>query len=132
MTTNGDQSANAQHGLLDRGECWRCRLTSRQTWVTVAVVAAGLVAGIAATRSMAIGHDSMNYSLVADQIRCGHGLRTPVFGLWDAPDEAGTVPLTVQPPMFPSLLAVFECLGSDLWAARVLNVLCHLVIVYVV
>jgi len=92
------------------------------------VALCALAAALYATRYMRLSYDSMRYAAVADQLRGGAGLRTPLFYMSDSPDASGTIPYTVQPPLFPVLLSVMGGISPDrLWPARVINVLAHIV-----
>lgn len=96
----------------------------------VALVA--LAAALYAAYFIRLDNDGMLYSLVADQILKGRGLRTPAFGaislyLPPRPDSAGTWPDTWETPLLPTLFALMRGVRpGHIWPAQVVNVCAHL------
>lgn len=94
----------------------------------LAAGALGLALGLAAARHPRFTWDGIVYALVADEVRAGRGLRSPVVPLHagcEWPDARGTVPFTVQPPGYPLLLAGLGAGRDGLGRALAWNALAH-------
>lgn len=71
-----------------------------------------------------VGTDSKRYALASQEVLGGYGLRVPIFGMDDTPDARGTVPLTVQPPLYPIALAALGGVRPGrIWPVAALNIL---------
>jgi len=88
------------------------------------VALCALATGLWAVRYIQIKYDTMRYGMVANSILKGEGMRSPIFYIYDKPDAAGTIPYTVQPPIYPLFLATFGGLHKDrLLSAQVYNII---------
>ena len=88
-----------------------------------------------ATKDMYVEWDSMRYLLVAEEIKKGNGVKSPLIWFEGGPLEVqdGKAALTEQPPGYSIILAGLKKLFNNyILSARILNLISHLLISLIV
>lgn len=97
---------------------------------TLLIVVSTFVA-LFAVKNIKISPDSMIYALISQEILSGNGIRLPINLRMENEYVFinGTVPYLEQPPLFPLFLAILGGVTPhNLFAAQLLNLICHVVI----
>ncbi len=97
----------------------------RRDYVSAAAVAVvALVLGVYASHDVQVSPDSVGYAEVAQRWSSGQGLTRSRALFWSTSAGVEVQPFTMQPPLYPMLLASMGNVGPGrLWPGRVLNTL---------
>jgi 4-amino-4-deoxy-L-arabinose transferase-like glycosyltransferase len=102
-----------------------------RVWIFMLLALFASIAGLFTVANLKITPDSIRYALISQQVLSGNGIRLPMIRLvYDLNVAAdGTIPYLEQPPLLPLVLAGLGGVSSqNIFAAQVLNVICHVVI----
>jgi len=94
--------------------------------IVVAIIVAIVASSIVTHKYMVWSNDSLRYAVVASEILNGRGLSTRIVHPYQNARQVRPKPFTVQPPLYPLLLAAFGGINIDrTWPPRLINISMH-------
>jgi hypothetical protein len=92
-----------------------------------------LTVGYMAIYDLKLEPDSMRYTLVADEIKSGNGIRVPIIFFdraYNKYNRDGTTPFLVQPPLYPILLSILGGYSANyLLAGKIINITSFFIVI---
>lgn len=104
------------------------RVVFARSWgpLVMAIIVAIVASSIVTHKYMVWSNDSLRYAVVASEILNGRGLSTRIVHPYQNAHQVHPKPFTVQPPLYPLLLAAFGGINIDrTWPPRLINITMH-------